>query len=67
MPEFGLGEPEWALFDRVRAAIPEKYRIVPVYARHVLLYNGGLHCVTGLIRRPDSPHLQPVPSARLVR
>ncbi len=52
MPEFGLGEAEWALFDRIRAQIPAKYRVVPVYARHVLLYNGGIHCVSGLIRAP---------------
>jgi hypothetical protein len=50
MPEFGLGEAEWALFDRMRGQIPARYRIVPVYARQVLLYNGGIHCVSGLIR-----------------
>lgn len=53
MPEFGLGEAEWVLFDRMRARIPSKYRVVPIYARHVLLYNGGIHCVSGLIRSPE--------------
>jgi hypothetical protein len=67
MPEFGLGEAEWALSDRVRAAMPAKYRIVPVYARHILLYNGGLHCISGLIRTPDSPDRQASPRARLVQ
>jgi hypothetical protein len=67
MPEFGLGEAEWALFDRVRAAIPAKYRVVPVYARHVLLYNGGLHCISGLIRTADAAERQAATSAGLAR
>ena len=55
VPEFGLGEAEWALFDRIREQLPPKYRVVPVYARKVLLHNGGLHCVSGLIRSPLGP------------
>lgn len=50
--KFGLGEAEWALFDRMREQIPSKYRVVPIYARHVLLYNSGIHCVSGLVRKP---------------
>ncbi|MEP7366803.1 MAG: agmatine deiminase family protein [Acidobacteriota bacterium] len=59
MPEFGLGKAEWALFDRIRARIPAKYRVVPIYARHVLLYNGGIHCVSGLIRSPEASGASP--------
>jgi agmatine/peptidylarginine deiminase len=52
VPQFGLGMAETAVFDQLRAKLPEHYKVVPVYARHMLVRNGGIHCVMGFIRRP---------------
>jgi len=50
VPRFGLGEVEDRLFRDVAAQLPRGYSIVPIYAQRVLIRNGGLHCLTGLVR-----------------
>jgi hypothetical protein len=50
VPEFGLGQPEQKFFDDLRAKLPSGYEVVPVYARHMMLFNGGTHCVLAIVR-----------------
>ncbi len=50
LPQFGLGDIEAGIFRLVDAQLPEGYSIVPIYAQRVLIRNGGLHCLTGLVR-----------------
>jgi agmatine/peptidylarginine deiminase len=50
VPRFGLGEAEEAIFEELDAALPPEYQVVPVYARHMLLYNGGVHCSVAIVR-----------------
>ena len=50
LPQFGLGEIEDDIFRLVEAQLPKGYSIVPIYAQGVLIRNGGLHCLTGLVR-----------------
>ncbi len=50
VPRFGLGEVEDRLLRDVGAQLPAGYSIVPVDARQVLIRNGGLHCLAGLVR-----------------
>ncbi|GAB4108940.1 MAG: hypothetical protein Kow001_08010 [Acidobacteriota bacterium] len=50
LPRFGFGAEEDALFDRLQDSLPAGYTVVPVYAQHLLLHNGGLHCMFGIIR-----------------
>jgi len=50
VPRFGLGAVEDRILDEVRAQLPTGYSIVPVDAQRVLIRNGGLHCLAGLIR-----------------
>ena len=50
LPRFGLGEVEEKVFRDVATQLPEGYSIVPVFAERVLIRNGGLHCLAGLIR-----------------
>ena len=57
VPEFGLGKAEQELFDDLRAKLPDGYEVVPVYARHMMLYNGGTHCVLAIVR--DAPGKTP--------
>ena len=52
LPQLGLGEVEDGIFRLVDAQLPDGYSIVPIYAERVLIRNGGLHCLTGLIRSP---------------
>jgi peptidyl-arginine deiminase len=49
-PRFGLGEVEDRIFHDVGAQLPAGWSIVPVDAQRVLIRNGGLHCLTGLVR-----------------
>jgi hypothetical protein len=49
VPEFGFGAAEKAIFDEIQAQLPD-YRVAPVYARHMLLHNGGIHCILGFVR-----------------
>jgi hypothetical protein len=50
LPRFGLGEVEDRIFREVGAQLPAGYSVVPVFAQSVLVRNGGLHCLTGLVR-----------------
>jgi len=52
LPRFGLGEVEDRLFRDVGAQLPRGYSIVPIDAQRVLIRNGGLHCLAGLVRSP---------------
>jgi hypothetical protein len=50
VPRFGLGEAEDGVLRLVQAKLPSGYTLVPVDAQRVLIRNGGLHCLAGLIR-----------------
>jgi hypothetical protein len=50
VPRFGLGEVEARIFREVGAQLPAGYSIVPIDAQRVLIRNGGLHCLAGLVR-----------------
>jgi hypothetical protein len=50
LPRFGLGEAEQRIFDELGAALPDHYQLVPVPARHMLLFNGGVHCSVAEVR-----------------
>jgi hypothetical protein len=50
VPRFGLGEAEDGIFRLVEARLPPGYSLVPVDAQRVLIRNGGLHCLAGLVR-----------------
>jgi hypothetical protein len=50
VPRFGLGEVEDGILRRLDTKLPSGYSVVPVYAQRVLIRNGGLHCLAGLVR-----------------
>jgi hypothetical protein len=50
VPRFGLGEVEDRLFRDAGAQLPAGYSLVPIDAQQVLIRNGGLHCLAGLVR-----------------
>jgi len=50
VPRFGLGEVEERVFRDLGRELPSGYSVVPVAAQQVLVRNGGLHCLAGLIR-----------------
>ena len=52
VPRFGLGDVENRLLRDVGAQLPAGYAIVPIDAQQVLIRNGGLHCLAGLVRSP---------------
>jgi len=52
VPRFGLGEVEDRLLRDVAAQLPAGYAIVPIDAQQVLIRNGGLHCLAGVVRAP---------------
>jgi hypothetical protein len=53
VPAFGLGRFEEQFFRRLKQQIPGRYTVVPVYARHMMLFNGGTHCVLAFVRRSE--------------
>jgi hypothetical protein len=55
VPEFGFGPAERELQEQVRQQLPGGYRLIPIYARHMLLHNGGIHCVIAFGRAPAGP------------
>jgi hypothetical protein len=56
VPTFGLGPPEERFLEELQGELPPPYRVVPVYARHLLLNNGGVHCTVGIVRSlPENP------------
>ncbi len=50
VPRFGLGDVEDRLLHDAAAQLPAGWSIVPVDAQRVLIRNGGLHCLAGLVR-----------------
>jgi hypothetical protein len=50
VPRFGLGAVEERVFRSMGAQLPAGYSIVPIDAQRVLIRNGGLHCLAGLVR-----------------
>jgi agmatine/peptidylarginine deiminase len=52
LPRFGLGAVEDRIFRDLGAQLPPGYAVVPIDAQRVLIRNGGLHCLTGLVRSP---------------
>lgn len=54
IPTFGLGPAENGLLRRLGKKIGADYEIVPVPARLALLDNGGVHCVFGPVREPET-------------
>jgi hypothetical protein len=50
VPRFGLGEVEDRIFRELGAQLPAAYSVVPLDAQRILVRNGGLHCLAGLIR-----------------
>ncbi len=50
VPRFGLGEVEDRLLRDAGAQLPPGYTLVPIDAQQVLIRNGGLHCLAGLVR-----------------
>ncbi len=54
VPQFGLPRFEEAFYQRLGAELPG-YSIIPIFSRHSMLHNGGIHCVLGIIRDLSSP------------
>ena len=52
LPRFGLGDVEERIFRDVGSQLPWGYSVVPIDAQRVLVRNGGLHCLAGLVRSP---------------
>ena len=50
VPRFGLGEVEDRVFADLQAKLPPGYSVLPIEAQRVLVRNGGLHCLAGLVR-----------------
>ncbi len=50
VPKFGLGKVEDGFFEDLSAQFPPGYEVVPIYARHMMLFNGGTHCVLAMVR-----------------
>ena len=60
VPEFGLGKFEEEVFASLQEKLPSRYTVVPVYARHMMLFNGGTHCVLAIVRSaPSGAGLRP--------
>ena len=51
VPLLGLGAFEETVIARLRRALPRDYEVIGVPARAGLTYNGGIHCVFGIVRR----------------
>jgi Porphyromonas-type peptidyl-arginine deiminase len=54
VPAFGLGKFEDEVFAQLQQQLPSQYKVVPVYARHMMLFNGGTHCVLAIVRKATS-------------
>ena len=50
IPSMGLFEIENTIIEDLRSQLPKEYKVVPIYARHLILSNGGIHCATGIVR-----------------
>ncbi|MEZ5402392.1 MAG: agmatine deiminase family protein [Bryobacteraceae bacterium] len=54
LPQFGFGAPEIAIYEKLRQQLPPKYKVAAVFARHMLVRNGGVHCVLAFVRSGES-------------
>ena len=50
VPRMGLGRPEEEILRELDRSLPPEYEVIPVYARHMLLHNGGVHCTVAIVR-----------------
>ena len=50
VPSIGLPGIENMILDDIRSQMPKGYKVIPIYARHLILNNGGIHCATGIVR-----------------
>jgi len=50
VPRFGFGAEEDRLLDELARKLPERYEVIPIFAQHLLIHNGGLHCISGILR-----------------
>ncbi len=50
VPQFGLGKFEEKLYSDLRGKLARGYEVVPAPSRALLLDNGGVHCVFGIVR-----------------
>jgi agmatine/peptidylarginine deiminase len=50
VPTFGLGKAEDDIVAKLAKQLPEGHTLHPVYSRHALMYNGGVHCSFGIFR-----------------
>jgi hypothetical protein len=48
---FGLDSLERRLVCLLEKELPDRYQIIPTFAQHMILYNGGIHCLFGIVRR----------------
>jgi hypothetical protein len=55
VPTFGLGRWERQLVADLQEKLPAHYRVVPIYAQHMILHNGGIHCAFAIVRHPEPP------------
>jgi hypothetical protein len=52
VPTFGLGPSEQSQIENLSQQLTGLVTVIPVYSRYNLVFNGGIHCVTGIIRSP---------------
>jgi len=50
LPKFGLGVAEDQIFERIQRELPRGYSVIPVFSQNSIVYNGGIHCRTGIVR-----------------
>lgn len=50
VPVLGLAEIEDLFLEDLALQLNMEYQVIPIYARHLILNNGGIHCATGIIR-----------------
>jgi len=50
LPKFGLGAVEDEIIDGIEKELPKSYRVIPVFSQNSIVYNGGIHCRTGIVR-----------------
>jgi hypothetical protein len=50
VPRFGFGSEEDRLLEELSERIPGAYQVIPIFAQHLIVHNGGLHCISGILR-----------------
>ncbi len=63
VPQFGFGAAEIAVFEKLRTQLPPKYKVAAIFARHMLVRNGGVHCVLAFVRTSAVAVAAAVPSS----